>query len=199
MSKERNKIYVPLIIGIILIIVFQILGVFFSSFIFSMTVLFPGILIIELGAIIMLFFTIRYSVKRVKENKVQSFLPLILNALILALIFFNPFNRMIQYAEFSIKYNARMEAIHSYYDGELIKAKESVHSYSLKGNQFLSDGNEILKAGDKMLFFTVRGVLDNFSGYVYSPDGTPPSEEDVQADFLERRKVHEHWYYIVCT
>jgi hypothetical protein len=36
---------------------------------------------------------------------------------------------------------------------------------------FLSDGKEVMKINDKLLYFTNRGILDNFSGYVFSPDG----------------------------
>ena len=39
----------------------------------------------------------------------------------------------------------------------------------------------------------------NFSGYVFSPDGTEPTNVDVQADIIKMQKMNNNWYYVSCT
>lgn len=56
-----------------------------------------------------------------------------------------------------------------------------------------------MKMDDKLFFFTVRGILDNFSGYVFSPSGLGPTNEDVQATIIRMQKMNNNWYHVSCT
>ena len=56
-----------------------------------------------------------------------------------------------------------------------------------------------MKMNDNLFFFTVRGILDNFSGYVFSPSGLEPTNEDVQATIIWMQKMINNWYYVSCT
>jgi hypothetical protein len=47
-----------------------------------------------------------------------------------------------------------------------------------------------------ILFFTYRGMLDNFSGFVYNPNDNKPSKSDFNGDFEQIKKVHKNWYYV---
>jgi hypothetical protein len=46
-----------------------------------------------------------------------------------------------------------------------------------------------------VLFFTYRGILDSFSGYVYSPDDTPPAKDQFLGDGVEIWRVSPHWFW----
>jgi hypothetical protein len=66
-------------------------------------------------------------------------------------------------------------------------------------------GNDILvengKDGkQKVLFFTYRGVVDNFAGIVYKEDNLPPNEEDFGCGtLLESKKFQDNWFWMSCT
>jgi len=47
----------------------------------------------------------------------------------------------------------------------------------------------------QVFFFTFRGVLDNFSGYMYKPDDKPPNSDDFSGDWKQIVKERPYWYY----
>ncbi|MED4285024.1 hypothetical protein P4679_24200 [Priestia megaterium] len=47
-----------------------------------------------------------------------------------------------------------------------------------------------------ILFFTYRGMLDDFSGFVYNPNDDRPLKSDFDGDFKEIDRVHKNWYYV---
>jgi hypothetical protein len=61
-------------------------------------------------------------------------------------------------------------------------------------------GGEIIveKTGGSytIFFFTYRGILDNFSGFVYSPNDKRPSKNDFGGDFKEIKRYCENWYWV---
>jgi len=61
-------------------------------------------------------------------------------------------------------------------------------------------GGDILleKANEQyfVLFFTYRGVLDNFSGFVYSSDNKKPQLRQFGGYIKAIVKMKKHWYYI---
>lgn len=60
-------------------------------------------------------------------------------------------------------------------------------------------GGDVLLAGPNntnVLFFTYRGVLDNFAGFVYSRDDRPPSTNAFGGNVRQIRHMEEHWYWI---
>jgi len=46
-----------------------------------------------------------------------------------------------------------------------------------------------------VLFFRYKGVLDNFSGYMYRSDDSPPRNE-FGGDYFEVIRLRPHWYWI---
>lgn len=60
----------------------------------------------------------------------------------------------------------------------------------------LSAGGEVDVEANAVLFFTFRGVLDNFSGFVYSPSDFEPSSIDFGGDFKEVRRIREGWFWV---
>jgi hypothetical protein len=64
----------------------------------------------------------------------------------------------------------------------------------------LSDGGEIVIERNEneilILFFTYRGMLDNFSGYVYSSNDQKPIQNDFDGDIKQVEKMEKNWYFI---
>jgi hypothetical protein len=56
----------------------------------------------------------------------------------------------------------------------------------------------VQRDGDKLkiLFFTFRGVLDSFAGFVYTSDDSAPKNGDFAGEFIINRKVQDRWYYV---
>lgn len=40
---------------------------------------------------------------------------------------------------------------------------------------------------------------DNFSGFVYSPDGTEPKPTEAGTDIVYEKQMNKYWFYISCT
>jgi hypothetical protein len=49
------------------------------------------------------------------------------------------------------------------------------------------------------MFYTYRVILDNWSGFIYSSDGTVPDGDRFNADFKEVKKYSTHWYWVSAT
>ena len=47
----------------------------------------------------------------------------------------------------------------------------------------------------QIFFYTFRGVLDNFSGYMYKPDDKQPNSDDFSGDWKQIVKERPYWYY----
>jgi hypothetical protein len=50
-----------------------------------------------------------------------------------------------------------------------------------------------------VFFFTIRGFLDNYSGFLYQSDGGPPDENAVGADIVRAMALREGWHWVACT
>ena len=50
-----------------------------------------------------------------------------------------------------------------------------------------------------IFFFTFRGILDNFSGFIYRSDDNPPLNGDFSGDFVEMKKLRSHWFWAAST
>jgi hypothetical protein len=50
-----------------------------------------------------------------------------------------------------------------------------------------------------IFFFTFRGILDNFSGFIYRSDDNPPFNSDFGGDFKEMKKLRSHWFWAAST
>ncbi len=47
----------------------------------------------------------------------------------------------------------------------------------------------------KILFYTFRGVLDNFSGFVYVSDGSGLHNDDFRGDFKQAERMGSNWFF----
>ncbi len=77
------------------------------------------------------------------------------------------------------------------YNSSLIKLPQKYHQLSKGGGEIVIEKN-----GNLVLFFTYRGILDNFSGFVYSPNDKKPDELDFDGDFKQIEKLDENWYFV---
>lgn len=199
--KVRNKRIVMLFTALLSL---YLMGEFINHFIFGfpiwLFVTIPLFLIPFVGAIGILIFIV---VEIVKNRKLKGNLfPVVLSVLLIIIMSTQPFSPILRKAEFSYKFEHREEIAKLVLNGELeaVNVREDLFSIP---NRFksssLSDGKEVMKMKGRLFFFTSRGVLDNFSGYVYSPNGGEPRDEDVNAKIVKKQRMNKNWYYISCT
>ncbi|MFP7486487.1 hypothetical protein SFC65_20175 [Priestia filamentosa] len=135
--------------------------------------------------------------------KNKDWKPIVVQAITALLLFFVPFNQIILNMDFKWNHSKREQVVKMVEDGTL---KPNVsHNSSLihlpKEYQSLSSGGgdiAIEHSGDgyNILFFTFRGILGGFSGFVYSTDGQPPSDGWFGGDIKEVHKMDNHWYIV---
>lgn len=77
----------------------------------------------------------------------------------------------------------------------LISLGDSFPLLSMGGNEVIVEGH-----GDRkyVLFYTYRGILDNYSGFLYVPDGGNPSAFGDLNEFLSTRAepMEKNWYFV---
>jgi hypothetical protein len=165
---------------------------FFTEFL-----IFP-VLLIVFGFFIVI--TVKSLIALIKN---KNWKPIIIQIITILLLFFIPFNQIILDTDFKINKSEREEVVKMIKNGEL---KPNV-SYNLsiiklpKRYQHLSNGGgEIIveKSGDNynILFFTYRGVLDNFSGFVYTSSDHKPAKTVFGSDAKEIEKINKNWYFL---
>lgn len=68
------------------------------------------------------------------------------------------------------------------------------------GLTHLSSGGEIVRFHRQqdvlILFFDFRGILDSFSGFVYSTDDVPPKVGDFGGEFFEIDRFQKNWFWV---
>ncbi|KGR74376.1 hypothetical protein CD33_14815 [Ureibacillus sinduriensis BLB-1 = JCM 15800] len=142
------------------------------------------------------------SIIGVFKNKYWK--PLLIHLITILLLFLVPFNELSLKFDFLMKKEDRVEVISMISSGNLqpnVSHNKSLIKLPYKYNQLSSGGGEIVveRQGDaySVLFFTLRGILDGFSGFIYSPDGLKPGKNDFGGDLKEIDKLNENWYFVV--
>lgn len=51
--------------------------------------------------------------------------------------------------------------------------------------------------GVKLLFFLDHGMLDGFSGFMYSSQDVPPQKIEFGNEVLWSEKLADHWYHVI--
>ncbi|MFJ7976648.1 hypothetical protein ACIQZI_13245 [Peribacillus sp. NPDC096379] len=127
--------------------------------------------------------------------------PFAIQLLTVLLWLFFPFTQVMLDLDFKTNKSEREEVVKMVENGTLkpnISYDSSIIQLPEKYDQLSKGGGEIVieKNGSFILFFTYRGMLDNFSGFVYSPNDKKPSQHDFDGDFKQIEKLDENWYFV---
>ncbi|KTG20529.1 hypothetical protein NQU96_16485 [Pseudoalteromonas elyakovii] len=139
-----------------------------------------------------------------KEIRWLATIPLAVQLVALAVLEFVPFTKLWINADFHLYESQRQEVVARVYSGELVSNVQHNSSLIALGSEYSKismGGNEIVVQdidGSKYVFFyTFRGILDNYSGFLYVPDGGDPrSYADLdEEDVTQIIKYADNWYY----
>lgn len=155
------------------------------------------------AALVAVVAAIVLPLKRSSARRVWSLLPLPFLILTFIITRFTDFSALWLAANFRFRHADREEVVRRIGSGELrpnvaqnaslIALPRECACVSLGGGEI-----EVQRDGDKLkiLFFTFRGVLDSFAGFVYTSDGSAPKNGDFAGQFVITRRVQDQWYYV---
>jgi len=184
--------------------------IFLTAFEWSIIDRITPFLYMPLWAIVWIFFIFTFAASIVcflkwKRLGIKSLLPLSVSIATFIIIYIVPFTDIWLKIDFERYKKERNEIVQKIYNSEL---KPNVdHNPSLialgKNYPYISaGGNEIVTKGNYrskyVFFFTYRGVLDNYSGFLYVP------EDRNAKNFLDLNEnnssqiIHfeKNWYYV---
>ncbi|WP_258535644.1 hypothetical protein [Bacillus sp. 03113] len=193
---KLNSLLFLSIISSILVILYQI---FQWSIIEILTpFLMPLLSLVVYGFAFVVIFISILSIRKGFQWK-----PIIIQGITILLVIFFPFTKIVLDIDFKMNKSDREEVIRMVEKGTLkpnVSHNSTLIQLPEKYAQLSKGGGEIIidKNGDdsSVLFFTFRGVLDNFSGFVYSPNDQRPSNRDFDGDFKQVEKLDENWYFV---
>ncbi|MED4237964.1 hypothetical protein [Priestia megaterium] len=135
--------------------------------------------------------------------KKRKWQPFVIQLITISLWFFFPFNQVNLNLNFKIHQDKREEVATKIENGVIkpnVSDSPSLIQLPKKYTQLSKGGGDIVVEtkgkAKSILFFTYRGMLDNFSGFVYNPNDNKPSKSDFNGDFKQIKKVHKNWYYV---
>ena len=119
------------------------------------------------------------------------------------LLFLIPFNQIEIDRDFKVNKSERDEVISKIQDGSFkpnVSYNSSLIHLPHEYEHLSKGGGDIViekqSENTSILFFTFRGVLDSFSGFVYSPNDQKPQLGSFGGDFKEIVKIDENWYFV---
>ena len=145
-------------------------------------------------------------IRRRRDGIVKALMPLTVNVATALIAIFVPFTELTTSLNFRVHLNARMEVVNDVLTG---KYENHTHSAGVRGDiialptrlsYLSSSGGEIVRYHRQsdvlILFFDYRGVLDSFSGFVYSTDDLPPKSGDFGGKFFSIERLRSNWFWV---
>src|SRR5215831_18999650 len=165
-----------------------------TPFIDPIMVLGLGLALLCALVVSLLHFLFRFR----KAGLRQAAIPFLVNCATLLIVLFVPFTRITTNLDFRWNYRKRMEVVADVLSGKLDKAGRATGRGEFvqlpPSHRGLSAGGDeiIISRRDGatlVFFFTFRGILDSFSGFVYCPDGAKPVDGDFGGQFIEVQQL----------
>ncbi len=142
---------------------------------------------------------------KIRTIGVRAFVPVAVIALSVLIVFFTPFTRMWLELDYWLYEEERKEIVEKVFartlqpnvdhNARLIRLGGSYPLVSMGGNEIVVEEHD---GGKYVLFFTFRGILDNYSGFLYVPSGRVPSlfSDLNEQQFTEIEPLEENWYFV---
>ena len=188
---------------LILSIVSSVLVILYEFFQWGIIDIVTEFMIFPIWLIVFGFFIVITVRAVIHLFKNKDWKPITVQVITILILFFFPFTEIVLDIDFKMNKSEREKVTEMVENGTL-KSNVSYNSSLIllpERYQYLSKGGgeiEIEKTdkGYYILFFTYRGILDNFSGFVYSPNDQKPSKRTFDGDFKQIEKLKENWYWV---
>lgn len=161
--------------------------------------IFIPLIIVLISVVGFLIHSFWIASKNVKRLKSKAFIPLLIIIVTILVNIFFPFTDASLQLNFLLNVNARNEVVNLIQTEELKPEKFNnlLIMLPLKYRRLSKGGGEVFiehfEDHDAYVFFTFRGVLDNFSGFVYDPDEYAIAE--LETRYVQVLELRDSWYY----
>lgn len=197
MSKHINKLYFLISIILILVILFQykiddtrFLILFFNLF----------------TVVIILFFMFVLAVTSIIinliKNKKINFIPIFISLFAFIIIVFAPLTEMYVTIDYYLYHSKREDIIEMLYNAEQVNRNSYIYKLPEKYQSLSCDGEIVIENDYKnkiILFYTYRGIMDSFSGFIYVPNSYVLYDEVYGSEIIKKIKFNENWYWVACS
>ena len=152
-----------------------------------------------------LVWSLAHLVGKRKTKIALAFAPLLTNLITICAVVFIPFTAITIDLDFRTHLNARMAVVNGVLSGKYNSQVESTGGRGdfivlPSGLSHLSSGGEVVRFRRQqdvlILFFDFRGILDSFSGFVYSADDVPPKVGDFGGEFFKIDRLQKNWFWV---
>ncbi|OMF29413.1 hypothetical protein BK133_17920 [Paenibacillus sp. FSL H8-0548] len=131
----------------------------------------------------------------------KTWKPFAIHIAALLLYFFFPFNQVVIQVDFSKHLEEREKVIRLIESGKInpnVTYNESLIQLPDEYQHLSKGGGGIMieATDNRVFFFTYRGVLDHFAGFIYSPTDQKPTNDYFNGDYHEIKKMRENWYWV---
>ncbi|MBD5798595.1 hypothetical protein BHU24_28765 [Bacillus pseudomycoides] len=149
------------------------------------------------------WFFVMFILTIIHVIKYKNWKPFVIQIIIIVFWLCTPFTLIYLKLDFIIHKENRTEVV------ELINHKELTPNVNHDNRQIhlpkqfattsKGGGDVRIQHGENgisVFFFTYRGILDNFSGFIYAPNDVKPNKSDFNSEFKEITKIEKNWYYV---
>ncbi|MFF2593606.1 hypothetical protein ACFVSZ_09625 [Priestia megaterium] len=193
---KRNRL-------LLLSLISSLLVILVSLFQWDLIDIITEFLMLPIWLFVYAFFIIMTILTLIHLLKNRKWQPFFIQLITILLWFFFPFNQINLDLNFRIHQDKREEVATKIENGVIkpnVPNSPSLIQLPKEYTQLSKGGGDIVVEtkgkAKSILFFTYRGMIDNFSGFVYNPNDNKPSKSDFNGDFKQIKKVHKNWYYV---
>ncbi len=158
----------------------------------------PLLLCLWSGFLILLPGSIIYFIFQFNKNIKKACLPLLINVFTILILVFVPFTAIWLNIEFRLNKNAYDEVIKMVENGELQPNSIGLTRLPPEYRRISRGGDIVVDKQDhvtSVFFYTYRGVLDNFSGYMYRSDNSFPPPDFMGGDWVQVERKQPKWFF----
>ncbi|AQU73353.1 hypothetical protein [Priestia megaterium] len=193
---KRNRL-------LLLSLISSLLVILVSLFQWDLIDIITEFLMLPIWLFVYAFFIIMNILTLIHLLKNRKWQPFVIQLITILLWFFFPFNQINLDLNFRIHQDKREEVATKIENGVIkpnVPNSPSLIQLPKEYTQLSKGGGDIVVEtkgkAKSILFFTYRGMIDNFSGFVYNPNDNKPSKSDFNGDFKQIKKVYKNWYYV---
>ena len=162
----------------------------------------PLLALVWLSILVSLVWALAHGYRQ-RRDGFAAFVPLFVSVCAIVAAVSVPFTEIWLYANFHVDKDARERVVSEIRSGKL-KPNVSHNGYLIAlplGHHVSMGGNEIMVQGAPerpfVFFFTYRGILDNYSGFLWVPSGQNPQQFlDAAEPGTEIVSYGGNWYFI---
>lgn len=165
--------------------------------------------ILEFGISIFFLVSLVWSVVQLIRKRSEIAIgipPLTVNIATALIVIFVPFTALTTNLNFRLHFTARSnvvaDVLSGNYESQIQNAggRGDLIALPSRLSYLSSSGGEIVRfrrqSDTLILFFDYRGILDSFSGFVYSTDDLPPKTGDFGGEFFEVDRLRKNWFWV---